>query len=229
MPSCPIVWATAVATTTAPCTTAVASTVDRGVPELLGRFTGAMPYLRLIARSTGIGDPFDPRVVEAYWIGNDLLLQVEARQLYDHLTERFAGQLQGRTRELVLGKAPAGARPHHSFHVFDVYSRTGDAAHPLATMDNCRASWGRVVRIEGPTILVERQPVELKAGKLALGVTRQERVVRQMDGRGFADAAAAGEWVSLHWGWVCERITDVKQYQLERFTRHHLQLASATL
>jgi hypothetical protein len=59
----------------------VASTADRGLAELLGRFSGAMPYLRLIARTTGIGDPFDPRVVEAYWIGNDLLMQVEARQL----------------------------------------------------------------------------------------------------------------------------------------------------
>jgi hypothetical protein len=113
--------------------------------------------------------------------------------------------------------------------VFDVYTRTGDAAHTLATTDNCRVSWGRLVRIEGPTMLVERQPVELQAGKLALGIMRQERVVRQMDGHGFADAAAAGEWVSLHWGWVCERITDLHQRQLGCFTRHNLQLASATL
>jgi hypothetical protein len=208
---------------------AVASIVDRGLAELLGRFSGAMPYLRLIARTTGIGDPFDPRVVEAYWLGNDLLWQVEARQLYDHLAERFAKQLNGRARELVLGKAPAGARPHHSFHVFDVYTRTGDAAHTLTTMDNCRVSWGRVVRIDGAEIVVERQPLELQAGRLALGASRQERAVRQMDGRGFADAAAVGEWVSLHWGWVCERITDLEQRHLERFTRHHLQLASATL
>lgn len=208
---------------------AVASTVDRGLAELLGRFSGAMPYLRLIARTTGIGDPFDPRVVEAYWIGNDLLVQVEARQLYDHLAERFAKQLSGRARELVLGKAPAGARPHHSFHVLDVYTRTGDAAHTLATMDNCRVSWGQVVRIDGASMLVERQPLELQAGNLGLGAARQERVARQLDGRGFADAAAPGDWVSLHWGWVCERITDLEQRQLERFTRHHLQVASSTL
>lgn len=208
---------------------AVASTVDRGLAELLGRFSGAMPYLRLIARTTGIGDPFDPRVVEAYWIGNDLLVQVEARQLYDHLAERFAKQLSGRARELVLGKAPAGARPHHSFHVLDVYTRTGDAAHTLATMDNCRVSWGQVVRIDGASMLVERQPLELQAATLGLGAARQERVARQLHGRGFADAAAPGDWVSLHWGWVCERITDLEQRQLERFTRHHLQVASSTL
>ncbi|HEY2596788.1 MAG TPA: DUF6390 family protein [Chloroflexota bacterium] len=58
-----------------------------------------------------LSDPFDARVVEAYWIGNDLLEGVEARQLYASLQERFASQLTPRTRQLVLGKAPAGAHP----------------------------------------------------------------------------------------------------------------------
>jgi hypothetical protein len=113
--------------------------------------------------------------------------------------------------------------------VFDVYTRTGDADHTVATMDNCRVSWGRVVRVDGPSMLVERQPLELQLGNLVLGAPRHEHVVRQMDDRGFADAATAGDWVSLHWGCVCERITDLEQRQLERYTRHHLMLASATL
>jgi hypothetical protein len=51
----------------------------------------------------------------------------------------------------------------------------------------------------------------------------------RIDNRGFADAAAAGDWVSVHWGWVCERVTDLEQRQLERSTRYHLPLANATL
>ena len=47
-----------------------------GLSRLAARFEGAWPYLRLIARCNGIADPLDPRVVEAYWIGNELLLQV---------------------------------------------------------------------------------------------------------------------------------------------------------
>jgi hypothetical protein len=207
----------------------VASAADTGLTELLRRFSGAMPYLQLIARSSGIGDPFDARVVEAYWIGNDLLQQVEARQLYDHLGERFAKQLSGATRALVLGKAPAGARPHHSFHVLDVYTRTGDTERTLAAMDNCRVSWGRVSHVDGASLIVERQPLELEAGRLTFGAPRAERVLRQIEGRGFADTSAPGDWVSLHWGWVCEVITDDERTRLERYTRHHLTLASATL
>src|SRR6266496_4223054 len=91
--------------------------VDGGLNQHLKKFTGALPYLQLIARANDITDPFDPRVVDAYWIGNELLDRVEVRQLYDSLLERFGKQLQGRARDLVLGKAPAGAHPHHSFHV----------------------------------------------------------------------------------------------------------------
>ena len=203
--------------------------VDGGLPPLLRRFTGALPYLQLIARANGLADPFDERVVEAYWLGNELLERVEVRQLYDDLLERFGKQLQGRTRVLVLGKAPAGARPHHSFHVLDVHSRVGELEHSLATMDNCRVSWGRVRRLEGAELVVERQPLALEAGKLTLGPARQERALRQVDGRGFADDARPGDWVALHWGWVCERIDDRQRRDLARYSLHHLGLANETL
>jgi hydrogenase maturation factor len=207
----------------------VQNLADGGLTPLLRRFTGALPYLQLIARANAIPDPFDARVVEAYWLGNDLLDRVEVRQLYDALLERFGKQLQGRTREVVLGKAPAGARPHHSFHVLDIHSRVGELENTLETMDHCRVSWGKVVRPEGPELLVQRQPLVLRAGKLALGEAQPERILRQVDGRGFADGAQTGEWVSIHWGWACEVLSEGQQRSLERYTRHHLALANQTL
>lgn len=197
--------------------------------QMLARFTGALPYLRLIARENGIPDPFDERVVEAYWIGNELLERVEARQLYDALDERFGKQLSPRLRALVLGKAPAGARPHHTFHVFDVHARVGELEHSLETMDQCRISWGRVRAVDGAELVVDRQPLVLVDGKLALGPAETVRVTRQVDGRGFADAAQPGELVSLHWGWVCEVLTPRQQATLARYTAHHLALANQTL
>ncbi|MGI8483719.1 MAG: DUF6390 family protein [Thermomicrobiales bacterium] len=196
---------------------------------MLRKFTGAMPYLSLIARSNSISDPFDERVVEAYWIGNDLLAGVEVRQLHDALLERFSKQLQGKTREWLLAKAPAGARPHHNFHVFDVHSRVGEIEHSLDTMDNCRISWGKVIRNEGADVVVERQPLALADGKLILGPPIRSRVVRQVAGRGFAESASPGDWVSLHWGWVCEVITPLQQRNLARYTDDHIRLANQTI
>ena len=203
--------------------------VDGGLPSLLRRFTGALPYLQLIARSNSIADPFDARVVEAYWIGNDLLQGVEVRQLYDVLAERFGKQMHGRTRELILGKAPAGARPHHSFHVLDVHSRLGELEHSLATLDNCRVSWGQVAAIESGELLVNRVPLLLREGKLVLADAIPERVTRQVEGRGFTDQALPGDWISIHWGWACEVLTETQLANLERFTRHNVAIANQTI
>jgi hypothetical protein len=203
--------------------------VDGGVEPLLRRFTGALPYLTLIAAANGIADPFDPRVVEAYWIGNDLLRTVEARQLYDGLLDRFGKQLQGRTRDLILAKAPAGARAHHSFHVLDIHSRLGEMQSSLATLDNCRVSWGRVQQVDGAEFLVARAPLALRGGRLALTDGVLERVTRQVDGHGFADEAQPGDWISIHWGWACEVLTERQRARLEASTRHSLAIANQTL
>jgi hydrogenase maturation factor len=208
---------------------ALEGTVDPGLPPLLRKFTGALPYLQLIARCNGLADPFDRRVVEAYWIGNELLDGVEARSLYDDLRERFRRQLSPKLMELVAGKAPAGAHPHHSFHVLDVYRREGERGDSLVTMDACRASWGRVMEVRGPELRVERRPLEVRDGRLVLGAEQSVTALRQVDGRGFADDAQAGDWVSLHWGWVCEVLDRRQLHNLERYTERHLQIANQTL
>ncbi|MBA2701661.1 MAG: hypothetical protein H0U58_08185 [Chloroflexi bacterium] len=208
---------------------AIENEVDGGVGPLLRQFSGATPYLQLIARANDIADPFDERVVEAYWIGNSLLETVEVRQLYESLSERFTGQLRGRAREWVLSKAPAGALPHHSFHVLDVYRMVGDRGDSLETMDNCRVSWGRVTAVEGPELQVERSPVVLVAGKLQLAAPVEVRVTRQIEAQGFVDDAGIGDWVSIHWGWVCEPLLESQRAALERYTRHHLGIANLTI
>jgi hypothetical protein len=176
----------------------VEGVTDGGLQPILRKFGGALPYLQLIAHANGLSDPFDARVVEAYRIGNELLEGVEARMLYASLQARFASQLTARTRELVLRKAPAGAHAHHSFHVLDVYSRVGELDATLTVLDNCRIGWGRVLSVAGAELTVERQPLVLLAGKLALGDMRVESLLRQVDGHGFVDQAAPGNWVSTH-------------------------------
>ncbi len=209
---------------------ALADLREAPLVKMLRKFSGAVPYLVLIARRNGIADPFDERVVEAYWIGNELLERVEARELYDSLRERFRKELSPRVMERVSGKAPAGARPHHSFHVFDVWRHTGRmSGDVLTTLDSCRISWGTVRSVEGGELRVERSPLLLREGKLALGEPQSERVTRLVEGKGFATDAQPGDVVSVHWGWVCEVLDERQRAALERWTLHHLRLANETL
>lgn len=202
---------------------------DDRLGPMLAKFTGAVPYLRAIASANGIGDPFDPRVVEAYWIGNDLLEGVEAAELYKSLEERFGRHLPARVRDQVLRKPPAGAKPYHLFHVLDVYRHLESDSVGMAAMESCRISWGRVREVDGASVTVDRQPLVLEGPRLALGPPRAERVLRAFEGRGFAGDLAPGDWVSIHWGWVCDTLDARQLANLRRASDAHLALANQTL
>ncbi|GAI47424.1 unnamed protein product [marine sediment metagenome] len=64
----------------------VAKHTDPGLVIILQKFEAAYPYLKLIASSNHISDAFDARVVEAYWLGNELLDQVDLIQFYNSRT-----------------------------------------------------------------------------------------------------------------------------------------------
>jgi hypothetical protein len=207
---------------------------DEGLAQLERRFDGAYPYLRLIAEANGISDPFDRRVVEAYWIGNEYLEHVGASPFYESLGERFRTRMDARTFTWLASKLELGARPHHNFHVFEVYLRAGlmrdaRAVIGLERMDACRISWGRVAEVDGAELVVERPMLTLQAGKLALTEPQPKRVTRQIDGRGFADGAQPGDYVSVHWDWVCEVLDATALQRLVRNTRRYMEMANQTL
>ena len=88
-------------------------------------FDGAWVYLELLAEAAGVQDPLDPRVVEAYWVGNDLLDRVDRARFERHIRARFDAQVAGRWRCLEVTTRAAHPCAHHSFHVFEVYPWVG--------------------------------------------------------------------------------------------------------
>jgi hypothetical protein len=207
---------------------------DHGLVELERRFEGAYPYLCLIARANDIADPFDRRVVEAYWIGNACLERVDPASFFGSLEERFKPRMGPSAFAWMTGKLEMGAKPHHNFHVFDVYVRAGlmndaRAAIVLETMDSCRISWGKVVCADGADLVVKRAPLVLRAGKLSLGEPEIKRVLRQIDGHGFADEVQPSEFVSIHWNWTCEVLQPTALRRLQHSTRRAIALANMTL
>ncbi|MEO9221513.1 MAG: DUF6390 family protein, partial [Mycobacteriaceae bacterium] len=58
------------------------------------------------------------------------------------------------------------------------------------------------------------------------GPIKTETVVQSLDGVGIAGSLGVGDWVSLHWEWVCERLTDAQVAQLRRYTQRHLSIVN---
>jgi hypothetical protein len=209
-----------------------AGVVDAGLVQIARGFDGAWPYLEIIAGANGIPDPLDARVVEAYWVGNTLLDRVDMQTFGSHLLDRFRGRA-GRSWEHIAESIPVGATPHHSYHVFCVYPwlgllRAGRTEEPLAVMDRCRIRWGQVVAASGDLVTVSSRPLAWDGRDLGLGPPRLEQAVATADGKGLVRGLTPGEWVSMHWGWVCDRLTTDQLGALCRYTRRVLDLANRT-
>lgn len=207
-----------------------AGAVDTGLVQLAQGFSGAWPYLQFIAGATGIRAPLDRRVVEAYWLGGDLLDTIDMARFGNALMDRFrkrAGKGWGYLAEAI----PAGAVPSHAFHVFGIYPwvgllRTGRAETPLEHLEKCRIRWGQVVSTEGDQVTVLSRPLTYDGADIGLGERRLETARGSIDGRGFLDALRPGEWVSLHWGWVCDRLSRRQLHLLQRSTMRQFEITN---
>ena len=207
---------------------------DGVLRALAKRFEGAYPYLALIAASAGLPDPLDRRVVEAYWLGNDLLRAVPPGALGTSLDERFRPRVRPNDWRWLATKPEDGARPVHAFHVLDVFPRVGlirggQVDGILDTMDSCRIRWGRVLDRSGDQLVVSATRLELIGGRLRHGPAAVERVQAWRDATGFIDAPEAGDVVSIHWSWACDRLDPRQLANLVSWTDRQLAITNRTI
>jgi len=212
---------------------AAAGVSDRGLVTLARAFDGAWPYLALIAAATGRRDPLDPDVVAAYWIGSDLLERVPPALLAAHVDDRFARRVGRRASDLGL-LAALGGRAHHNFHVFAVYPwagllRGGHTPQPLRVLDSCRIRWGQVQAVHGQSATVRSRTLVWDGRALRLGAPICQPARLAVDGHPLAPRVEVGDWVALHWDWVCQRLDAAALGSLRHYTRTQLALANHAL
>ena len=195
--------------------------------QLCRAFEGAWPYLRLIAHSAGLDDPLDPRVVEAYWLGNRLLDAVSPRAFTEDLERRFRPRTARTEWPWLAAKPAAGARPHHSFHVLEVMPRigmlrAGQVTAILPAMEQCLIRPATVISADAGRLVVAVRPLIVREGVLAFGPPVEQAVVAG------GDALGPGDRVAIHWGWSCGRLTPGQLGRLERVTSESLVRANET-
>lgn len=206
---------------------------DLGLSALLAKFGTLYPYLRLIASANGITDPFDKRVVEAYWLGNPLLQNVNRQKFYNHLVDgqKLKRRISLKEFHRLEDKIAQHALPHHSFHVLNIWKRTGhtERLHTLDSMDACRVSAGVVVAVDGPKITVKRRPIAYQDGKLYLGRPEGAQATRHLEANFDIEQLQPGALISMHWSQPCEVITEKQARELEKYTLQSIAFANQTI
>jgi hypothetical protein len=99
----------------------------------------------------------------------------------------------------------------------------------LMVLDRCRIRWGRVRDVRPDQLMVESRPLLFEDGRLRLGEPALETVERTLDGVGLVSEFAVGDWVSMHWEWVCDRLDPAQLAALRHYTRLHLDVVNDRL
>ncbi len=211
---------------------AVTGRTDADIVAIARGFSGAWPYLALLAELAGINDPLDERVVRAYWTGAPLLDDIDQDVFGAKLIDLIGSQAGSYWRHLSPELLPE-ATATHGFHVFGIYpwSRllTAGSEQPLRVLDSCRIRWGQVQAVEPEHVTVRSRRLTWDGCQLGLAAPAEERVRLRTAGRGFVDDPVRGDWLALHWDWVCDRLDAAERADLQHWTGWQLRATNARL
>lgn len=193
---------------------------ESAVRKILSSFEAMYPYLRLIAAKNGISDPLDERVVRALWVGSSLLEKVTKEDLRELILNDFVkpALLSPAEAEERAARVRDGMVPHHSFHVFVLGSITGRVDLGGALRELCRIGWGQVGETGDGKVTVRYHPLAL-GKKLARGGEKTKEW--DWDSQ-IVPGVSRGDWVSFHWGRICDVLSEEDVSDLERYTLRNI-------
>ncbi len=202
---------------------------DREVFSILSEFETLYQYLIFIATENKIPDPFNKNVVEAYWVGNSLLNKASNFDYIALLKEKISLEHKTGMKKFHSIKRKILSNnfyPHHSFHVFNIFKRTGHdpSFHTLETMDACRISFGKLKaqNLNFKTVIVETKPLIFFQNKLSFGKAILKELRIDYKGKTFLHNLKVDDWVSFHWGFVCDVLTNQQVKNLEFYTERSI-------
>lgn len=218
--------------------------IDQEVNNILSDFETMTPYLQLIARKNHLPSLFLYPVVEAYWIGNELLkpltpLEFSAFSSEKLLLDKKLHKDSFLNLKFKIDNLKFPFLPHHAFHVFNIFKRTGKTNdfHTLETMNQCRIGWGKVLKSPSDSegapsesetenqneILVETKKLVKKNGWLKLSLPTIKTIRVDYRGKKIIKDIKIGDWVSFHWGFLCDILTERQQKNLAFFTQKAIE------
>ncbi|MBU1970543.1 hypothetical protein KJ605_02095 [Patescibacteria group bacterium] len=197
--------------------TCVTDGVCKDVEKELEKFIVLNPYL--ITLSAVLKKPkFSYGVVEAYWLGNENLDQIQLGD-YQLLLDNFLKQgVPSWLIEDLRARPPKTFIPHHLFQVLHVGvgRASGSVPFTLSTINDCMVRWGRVEKInDHHELLVDLVSLDKQAGSYLL--TNQRVAAKSVSG--FLPGLRVGQMIAVHWQQAVKILTLKEINQLAFWTQ----------
>jgi hypothetical protein len=191
------------------------------IREIITRFEGLYPYLKFIGEKNK-KDFLDYDVVEAYWIGNELLNKFNVDDLKKMIIKLAERGLPKSIADKLVKRIPKGCVPHHSFNVLfvGVGAVTGSVATNIENMDNCMISWGKVKEVLKKKLVVEYSPLVFEKEKFVFGGKKEKKVDYLKE---FLPKVKANDFISMHWNFAVEVLDKRKLNNLKKYTLMNIE------
>lgn len=190
--------------------------VCSAVDTELTKFIALYPYLKTIARITS-QPVFSLKVIESYWLGNDLLKKAKLGD-YKLLLEAFTEQ--GIPEWLVdelHDKPPRVFIPNHLFQVLHVGVGKASGAVPfnIDSINNCMIRWGKVEKISSKNITTNLNSLKVTNGRYSLTNTKNllpsdNPLVKNLQ---------QGDTVAVHWNMIVKKLNVREEKNLALWTK----------
>jgi hypothetical protein len=205
--------------------------------KVIRQFIAVNAYLEVIARKNRLS-VWNPKVIEAYWIGNELLEKVTPADLKKMILKKFvdSGKFSKEKAESLCWNMPQGVVAHHSFHVFYLGSVTNVIKLQGKLLDICRIGWGKVIRVKSTKgkvqavkskvkssgeLVVSYQPLAIIRGKLSLSSGKIKKKIQWNEK--ILPQVKTGQTVTFHWNQVCEIISAKEINNLNKYTLRNIK------
>lgn len=174
------------------------------VAKMIEGTAGISLFLNLIAEKNKL-KMLDHRVLEAYWIGNELLDNVSSKDIKHVIMKEFTNRgLDKSIAKKLVSKVPEGASPHHSFHVRHINSVFGNSSS-YGNVEHCIIRHGRVKSVRNDAlVLQDNQEIKYEPGLIS-GIRK-------------------GDSVAYHWKMAVDKLTKQQASNLQKYNEAHEKL-----
>ena len=193
------------------------------VKTLLESFIGLHSYLAFIAEQNDM-QPFDREVIEAYWIGNELLEDIEGESFKEFVNKTLVekGLLPERVARKKTENLPKKIYPHHSFHVLYMNFFTKKVESIPENLDKCLIKWGKVIEVNGNEAVVRSFNVVFD------GKFFTHRAELKTENILFPDIKK-NDNVAVHWNFISKKLDEDEVANLKKYTFENIDLANSRL
>jgi len=180
---------------------------EKAIRKIFEKFEAAYSYYKLIAKKNNILDPFDEKVLKAFWVGNRLLEQVSREDLQKLILTNFCRpglltKTEARIKALILGAVAKRVKLEGSL------------------LDLCRIGWGKVKKLEKNSLIVKYKPL-LTKNEIKLGNDIEKKIHRN---KHILPKIRIGDYISFHWGEACGVLNKSSLKNLEFYTQKTIGL-----